>query len=127
MLVKLEAYHGGEFWHARGIGESVFAQGETFEELLDNVREALAPHFEEKLEKGEELEISISTQTDVKGEYDSSKSQSVPTTYRDKETQRRRALVEHMLQLRKELPPIGMTTTDLVRLSREERSWIYDK
>lgn len=78
MLVKLEAYHDGEFWHARGIGESVIAQGETFEELLDNVREALASHFEEKLEKGEELEISILTQTDIKGEFDSSKSQGVP-------------------------------------------------
>jgi predicted RNase H-like HicB family nuclease len=127
MLVKLEAYNDGEFWCARGIDESVFAQGKTFEELLDNVREALALHFEEELGKGEELEISIRTETNIKSKIDSSKSQSAPATHPDKETQRRRALVDHMLQLREELPPLGMTTTDLVRLSREERSWFYDK
>jgi hypothetical protein len=32
MLIKLEAYHDGENWCARGIGESVFTQGKTFEE-----------------------------------------------------------------------------------------------
>jgi hypothetical protein len=47
MLIKLEAYHDGENWCARGIGESVFTQGKTFEELLVNVREVLALHSEQ--------------------------------------------------------------------------------
>lgn len=59
MLVKLEAYYDGEFWCARGIGASVFTQGKTFEELLENVREAVALHFEEKLDEGENLQVLI--------------------------------------------------------------------
>ncbi len=46
MLVKIEAYHDGEFWCARGIGEDVFTQGETFDELIENIKEAVALHFE---------------------------------------------------------------------------------
>jgi hypothetical protein len=33
MLVKVEAYHDGGFWCARGIGEDIFTQGKTFGEL----------------------------------------------------------------------------------------------
>ena len=66
MLVKLEAYHDGDNWCARGIGESVFTQGKTFEELLDNIREALALHFEEKLEAGETLQVLVLTETEVR-------------------------------------------------------------
>jgi hypothetical protein len=57
MLVKLEAYYDEKFWCARGIGASVFTQGKTFEELLENVKEAVALHFKEKLEEGEPLQI----------------------------------------------------------------------
>jgi len=46
MLVKIEAYHDGKFWCARGIGEDVFTQGETFDELIENIKEAVALHFE---------------------------------------------------------------------------------
>ena len=46
MLVKIEAYHDGEFWCARGIGESIFTQGQTFDELRENIKEAVALHFE---------------------------------------------------------------------------------
>ncbi len=46
MLVKIEAYHDGEFWCARGIGEDIFTQGETFDELIENIKEAAALHFE---------------------------------------------------------------------------------
>ena len=67
MLVKLEAYHDGDFWCARGIGVSVFTQGETFEALLENAQEALALHFEEKLAQGELLQVLILTETEVRG------------------------------------------------------------
>ena len=46
MLVKIEVYHDGEFWCARGIGEDIFTQGETFDELIKNIKEAVALHFE---------------------------------------------------------------------------------
>ncbi len=46
MLVKIEAYHDGEFWCAHGISESIFTQGQTFDELIENIKEAVALHFE---------------------------------------------------------------------------------
>ena len=69
MLVKLEAYHDGEYWCARGIGISVFTQGETFESLLRNAEEALALHFEEELERGDSLQVLILTETAVRGVF----------------------------------------------------------
>ncbi len=47
MTVEMESHHDGEFWCARGLGESVFTQGATFDELVDNIKEAVALHFEE--------------------------------------------------------------------------------
>jgi predicted RNase H-like HicB family nuclease len=67
MLVKLEAYHDGEYWCARGIGLSVFTQGKTFEELLTNSQETLALHFEETLGQGENLQVLVMTETEVRG------------------------------------------------------------
>jgi hypothetical protein len=46
MLVKVEVYNDGELWCARGIGEDIFTQGSTVDELYKNVREAVALHFE---------------------------------------------------------------------------------
>ena len=40
-----EAVEGG--YNARAIGESIFTQGDTFEELKANIREAVQCHFEE--------------------------------------------------------------------------------
>ncbi|MGH8646982.1 MAG: type II toxin-antitoxin system HicB family antitoxin [Gammaproteobacteria bacterium] len=47
MLVKVETYFDGEFWCARGLGEDLFTQGRTLDELHANVREAVAAHFGE--------------------------------------------------------------------------------
>ena len=47
MLVKIEAYHDGEFWCARGVGDDIFTQGETFDELIENIKEAVALHFDD--------------------------------------------------------------------------------
>ncbi len=46
MLVKIEVYSDGESWCARGIGEDIFTQGQTVDELYRNIREAVALHFE---------------------------------------------------------------------------------
>lgn len=45
-MIKIEAYHDGEMWCARGLGVDVFTQGDTFDELLANIKEAVALHFE---------------------------------------------------------------------------------
>ncbi|MHA1679430.1 MAG: type II toxin-antitoxin system HicB family antitoxin [Promethearchaeota archaeon] len=46
MLVKIEVYKDEGYRCARGIGEDIFTQGETMDELMDNMREAVTVHFE---------------------------------------------------------------------------------
>ena len=41
MLVKVEVYNDGEAWCARGIGQDIFTQGQTVDELYENIREAV--------------------------------------------------------------------------------------
>ena len=59
MLVKLEAYHDGEFWCARGIGQSVYTQGANLDELMDNIREAVSLHLQEVLDAEGEVSILV--------------------------------------------------------------------
>ena len=49
MLVKIEVYNDGEAWCARGIGQDIFTQGQTVDELYKNIREAVALHFDGEL------------------------------------------------------------------------------
>ncbi len=57
MLVKFEMYFDGVHWCARGIGVSIFTEGRTLDELMENIKEATSLHFEDVLETGEELKI----------------------------------------------------------------------
>ena len=41
-----EAIEGG--YNARALGESIFTQGETLEELKNNIREAVQCHFDDE-------------------------------------------------------------------------------
>jgi len=54
MLVKMEVYQDGDTWCARGIGEDIFTQAETADELFRNIKEAVALHFENGAEIPEE-------------------------------------------------------------------------
>lgn len=47
MLLKIEAYHDGEYWCARAIGQDIFTQGLTMDELIQNIKEAVTLHFED--------------------------------------------------------------------------------
>lgn len=38
---------------------------------------------------------------------------------------RRKALMKRTLELRRGLPPLGMTTAELLQLARKERDWLY--
>lgn len=51
MLVKIETYFDGRFWCARGIGENIFTQGATLDELLENIKEAVAVHFGDSIDR----------------------------------------------------------------------------
>lgn len=61
MLVKIENYFDGDCWCARGIGEDIFTQGRTLDELHENVKEAVACHFGSTSEP-----ITILTLSEVK-------------------------------------------------------------
>ena len=61
MLVKTETYFDGESWCARGIGEDIFTQGETLDDLYQNIKEAVSVHFGETAEP-----ITILTLSEVK-------------------------------------------------------------
>ncbi len=50
MLVKIETYFDGEYWCARGIGEDIFTQGRTLDELHRNIEEAVSIHFTDTAE-----------------------------------------------------------------------------
>jgi predicted RNase H-like HicB family nuclease len=43
--VKIETYFDGDFWCARGIREDIFAQGNTLNELYQNIKKAVAVHY----------------------------------------------------------------------------------
>jgi hypothetical protein len=45
VLVKIETYADGECWCARGIDADIFTQGNTLDELYDNIKEAVSTHF----------------------------------------------------------------------------------
>lgn len=47
MLVKVETYFDGESWCARWIGEDIFTQGSTLDELYENIKEAVSAHYGE--------------------------------------------------------------------------------
>ena len=57
----MEIYFDGEFWCARGIGEDIFTQGSTLDELLENIKEAVSVHFGDTSEP-----ITILTLSEVK-------------------------------------------------------------
>ncbi len=61
MLVKIETYFDGEFWCARGIGDDIFTQGSTLDDLYQNIKEAVSAHFGDTDEP-----ITILTLSEVK-------------------------------------------------------------
>jgi hypothetical protein len=72
MLVKVEAYHDGETWCARGIGEDVFTQGTTLDELLNNIKEAVYLHVEDRLRPDEDIHILLISETEVRHAFTAS-------------------------------------------------------
>jgi predicted RNase H-like HicB family nuclease len=52
MVVEFEVYSDGEWWCGRGISTDIFTQGETFQALLKNIREAVQLHFEDGPDNG---------------------------------------------------------------------------
>jgi len=66
MLVKVETYYDGKHWCARGIGEDIFTQGKTLDEVSKNIKEAVALHFEDQLRQDKTINVLILSETEVK-------------------------------------------------------------
>ena len=66
MLVKVEGYHDGKYWCGRGIGADFFTQGKTLDELMGNVKDAASLHFEDRLKRGETLNLLLISKTEVR-------------------------------------------------------------
>ena len=45
MLIKFETYFDGGYCCARGIGEDIFTQAKSLDELHRNIQEAVSAHF----------------------------------------------------------------------------------
>lgn len=67
MLVKIDTYFDGEYWCAKGINEDIFTQGETYDELLKNIKEAVALHLEDEVSKGKTVEVLVMSEIEVRG------------------------------------------------------------
>jgi predicted RNase H-like HicB family nuclease len=67
MLVKVDTYFDGEYWCARGVSEDIFTQGETYDELLKNIKDAVSLHFEDEVGKGKALEVLVMSEIEVSG------------------------------------------------------------
>ena len=67
MLVKIDTYFDGESWCARGVNEDIFTQGETYDELLKNIKDAVALHLEDELKKGKSAEIHVMSEMEIVG------------------------------------------------------------
>jgi len=44
MLIKIETYFDCESWCAKGIGEDIFTQSDTLDDLYQNIKEAVSVH-----------------------------------------------------------------------------------
>ncbi|MEO0005624.1 MAG: type II toxin-antitoxin system HicB family antitoxin [candidate division WOR-3 bacterium] len=67
MVVKIEVYTDGKCWCARGINADIFTCSDSLDQLLAELRDAAACHFEEELKKGKPLTLSIHTKIKVVG------------------------------------------------------------
>jgi chromosome condensin MukBEF MukE localization factor len=66
MHIKIEAFQDEDkIWCARGIKHSIFTQGATYDELLENIKEAVALHFEEELARGEKVDVMIMSELEI--------------------------------------------------------------
>ena len=57
MIVEFKTYFCDGWLGAHATGHSIYTQGKTVGDLIDNILEATELHFEEEIEKGEPITI----------------------------------------------------------------------
>ncbi len=60
MIVEFKTYFCDGWWGAHATKHSIYTQGKTIGELIDNILEATELHFEEEIERGEQITIFTS-------------------------------------------------------------------
>ncbi len=67
MTVKVEVYHDGDNWCAKGIDVDVYTCAKSLDALINEIKDAVACHFDEELKGKKIIEIIIHTKTEVGG------------------------------------------------------------
>ena len=81
MMVLFETTCEDRYWSASAIGLSIFTDGETFEELLKNIEEAVILYFEDEIKLGEEITIETRTTHQVHHKEHTDHTGSVPPSF----------------------------------------------
>ncbi len=55
-IIKAEIYLDGEYYCAKTLGWDVFTQGKTLDETIDNLKEAVALHFDDSKNPDEQTD-----------------------------------------------------------------------
>ena len=65
MVVKFETYFDGKYWCAKGLEVDIFTQGTSLDEVMDNIKEATALHFEKQVTENIPLNIITLSEMEV--------------------------------------------------------------
>lgn len=64
-IIKAEIYYAGGYYCAKTLDIDVFTQGKTYDEVIKNIREAIALHIEDETDTFETTPTSISIMTEI--------------------------------------------------------------
>ena len=81
MIVRFDTTFEDGYWSASAIGLSIFTDGQTFEELLKNIEEAVLLYFEDEIHPDEEITIETRTTHQVHHKEHTDHTGSVPPSF----------------------------------------------
>ncbi len=64
-IIKAEIYHDGEFFCARCLDFDIFTQGESLDEVVSNLKEAIQLHLEDEDIDHTRIPMSLFTVMDL--------------------------------------------------------------
>lgn len=64
-IIKAEIYYEGGYYCAKTMDIDVFTQGKTYDEAIQNLREAVALHIEDETDTFETMPTSIFAMTEI--------------------------------------------------------------
>jgi len=64
-ILKAEIYYDGEYYCAKCLDFDIFTQGETLDEVVSNLKEAIQLHFEDETAGKDRVSASLFTLMDL--------------------------------------------------------------